>query len=281
MNKLEQIYKILLKEYGPQGWWPIVNDKTLICEYHTGAPKNDAERLEIAISCVLTQNTQWYPNTVRAIQQLKLDRPFTEKELEELKKTEIIYQEYLKKPQKITKKDILTQNTSWANVEKAIINLNKVEALSIEKIREMPKEKLGQLIRPAGYYNQKSERLKIVAEFFSKNKNPTREQLLKVNGIGPETADSILLYAYAKPVFVIDAYTKRIMSRIGICKENISYDGLQEIFHKNLKSEYKLFNEYHALLVEHAKRHCKKKPECPSCPIKKYCAYNRTQSFKY
>ncbi len=169
---------------------------------------------------------------------------------------------------------ILTQNTSWKNVEKAIHNLNKADILDIKKIRKTNTPLLAELIRPAGYYNQKAQRLKIVAEFFSKNKNPPREELLEVKGIGPETADSILLYAYNKPVFVIDAYTKRIMSRTGICDEKITYDELQKIFHKNLEKDAKIFNEYHALLVEHAKTHCRKKPECQNCPIKKECGYS-------
>jgi endonuclease-3 related protein len=167
---------------------------------------------------------------------------------------------------------ILTQNTSWKNVEKAIFNLNKAKTLSIEKIKSIKKETLANLIRPSGYYNQKAERLKIVAEFFSKNRFPSREELLAVNGIGPETADSILLYAFQKPIFVIDAYTKQIFSRIGICNGKCSYAELQEIFHKNLKKDEKLFNEYHALVVELGKNYCTKKPECNNCPISKTCS---------
>jgi endonuclease-3 related protein len=166
---------------------------------------------------------------------------------------------------------ILTQNTSWKNVEKAISNLNQAKALGMEKIKQIKKQKLAKLIKPSGYFNQKAERLKIAAEFFSKNNKPTREQLLKVKGIGPETADSILLYAYSKPVFVIDLYTKRIFSRVGMCKSVCSYDELQNIFHKSLKKDSKMFNEYHALIVELAKQHCKKKPECRGCPIYSNC----------
>lgn len=166
---------------------------------------------------------------------------------------------------------ILTQNTSWKNVEKAIDNLEKENLISINKIKSARKQKLAKLIKPSGYYNQKAERLKLAANFFSKNKNPTREQLLDVNGIGPETADSILLYAFNKPFFVIDAYTKRIFSRIGLCKGKCEYNELQELFQKNLPKKTKLFNEYHALLVELGKRYCKKKPECIKCPISKEC----------
>lgn len=166
---------------------------------------------------------------------------------------------------------ILTQNTSWKNAEKAIFNLNKKKLIDINKIKKAKKQKLAKLIKPSGYFNQKAEKLKTVASFFSKNKNPTRDELLKVKGIGPETADSILLYAYNKPIFVIDAYTKRVFSRIGICKSRCSYDELQQIFHKSLPKKAKLFNEYHALLVELAKQHCRTKPECKGCPIYGNC----------
>ena len=143
--------------------------------------------------------------------------------------------------------------------------------MSIEKIISIRKDKLAELIKPSGYYNQKAERLKIVANFFLKNRNPTREQLLAVKGIGPETADSILLYAFDKPFFVVDAYTKRIFSRIGVCRNKCEYHELQNIFHKSLPKSAKLFNEYHALLVELGKRNCTKKPDCRTCPIKTLC----------
>lgn len=164
---------------------------------------------------------------------------------------------------------ILTQNTNWKNVEKALYNLSKHNLLSIEKIKKTKQEKIAQLIRSAGYYNQKAERLKIIAGFISKNPEPTREQLLKVKGIGPETADSILLYAYNKPFFVIDAYTKRIFERLGYKTKD--YNEWQKLFMGNLPKDTALFNEYHALLVELGKRHCKKKPICKGCPIKEMC----------
>lgn len=166
---------------------------------------------------------------------------------------------------------ILTQNTSWNNVEKALNNLEKAHLISIKKIKSIGQKRLAELIRPAGYYNQKSERLKIVADFFEKSKSPTRAELLEVKGIGPETADSILLYAFNQPVFVIDAYTKRIFSRIGLCKDKCTYDELHDLFHTNLTNDYKIFNEYHALLVELAKRYCKKKPDCINCPVNQIC----------
>ena len=166
---------------------------------------------------------------------------------------------------------ILTQNTSWKNVEQALTNLEKENLISINKIKSTRVDKLARLIKPSGYYNQKAERLKLAADFFLENKQPTREQLLAVKGIGPETADSILLYAFNKPIFVIDAYTKRIFSRIGMCKDRCEYHELQNIFHKALPKKVKLFNGYHALLVELAKQHCAKTPDCDKCPIRRLC----------
>lgn len=175
---------------------------------------------------------------------------------------------------------ILTQNTSWTNVEKAIYNLNKAKLLSAGKIVKVPVKKLASLIKPAGYYNQKAARLKIIANYFLKNKKvfllgakEMREELLKVKGIGPETADSIVLYAFEKPSFVVDAYTRRIFSRLGHCRENGTYEEIQKMFESRLPSDVGLFKEYHALIVEHAKRHCKKKPSCENCVLKKNCPY--------
>jgi len=166
---------------------------------------------------------------------------------------------------------ILTQNTSWKNVEKAIANLNKNKLIDKNKIKSISKIRLAKLIKPSGYFNQKAERLKIAAEFFSKNNSPTRDELLEVKGIGPETADSILLYAFNKPFFVVDMYTKRVFSRAGFCEGKCSYDELQQMFHSSLPKRAKLFNEYHALVVELAKNHCKKKPVCNNCPIGGIC----------
>ena len=166
---------------------------------------------------------------------------------------------------------ILTQNTSWKNVEKAILNLKQENLIEPNKILKIKTQKLAELIRPSGYFNQKSERLKLISKFYIENKNPAREKLLEVKGVGPETADSILLYAFNKPSFVIDLYTKRIFSRIGLCKESDSYETIQNLFMNNLEHDSKLFNEYHALIVEHAKRHCSKKPNCINCPLTDYC----------
>ena len=198
----------------------------------------------------------------------------------------ILYKKYGKQNWWPTKSDnkkfeviigtILTQNTSWNNVEKAINNLIKNNVLDAEKIIKINKNKLASLIRSAGYYNQKAERLKIIAKFFLNNKDPNREELLNLKGVGKETADSILLYAYNKPYFVVDAYTKRIMNRIGFKEE--SYDELQELFHKSLEKDYKLFNEYHALIVKLAKENCKKTPRCNDCCLKDKCKFNLEMS---
>ena len=178
---------------------------------------------------------------------------------------------------------ILTQNTNWKNVEKAIINLNKNKLIDINKIIKIENKKLAEIIKSSGYHNQKAKKLKNFCEFLLRNykgnlkklfKNNTeklRKELLSVNGIGPETADSIILYAAKKPVFVVDAYTKRIINRIGY-KEK-TYEELQRLFMQNLPDNEKLFNEYHALLVELGKKICKKEPLCKKCPINKDCNY--------
>lgn len=175
---------------------------------------------------------------------------------------------------------ILTQNTSWSNVEKAIANLKKHRLLDLNKLYQLPEKKLAPLIRPVGYYNIKAKRLKHFLGFLfkyykgnfkkmSRESLPQlRQQLLNVNGIGPETADSILLYALNKPTFVIDAYTKRILSRHHFIKEDASYTEIQNLFMQELKSDVKLFNEYHALLVKLGKEFClKNKPKCDICPL--------------
>ncbi len=175
---------------------------------------------------------------------------------------------------------ILTQNTSWQNVEKAIRNLKKHKLLNPRKLYKLEQQKLASLIRPAGYYNIKAKRLKYFLDFLFQSyggdikrmsrvdKMVLRQELLSVNGIGPETADSILLYALNKPVFVVDAYTRRILLRHRLIKEGASYDEVQDLFTGNLKKDAKLFNEYHALLVRLGKDFClKKKGKCNICPL--------------
>lgn len=165
---------------------------------------------------------------------------------------------------------ILTQSTSWKNVEKALLALKISGLLNKEKLQNVKLTKLARTIKSAGYFNQKAKKIK---SFVKYKGNITREELLTIWGCGPETVDSMLLYAYNKPVFVIDAYTKRIMSRLGLCDKNISYEELQDIFHKNLEKDNQLFNEFHALFVEHAKQYCRTKPVCEDCPLKNMCKY--------
>jgi len=181
---------------------------------------------------------------------------------------------------------ILTQNTNWKNVEKTIINLNKNNLIGIKKIMRIDEKKLAEIIKSSGYHNQKAKKLKNFCSFLLMNcrgkidmlfKSDTpelRNQLLSVNGIGPETADSIILYAAKKPIFVVDAYTKRVFSRIGHKEE--TYDELQKLFMETLHNSERLFNEYHALIVELGKNVCKKSPLCNKCPINRHCSYYKS-----
>lgn len=175
---------------------------------------------------------------------------------------------------------ILTQNTAWANVEKAIRNLKKERVLNAKALSVIPEKTLAELIRPSGYYNIKAGRIKNFLKFlntrykgslgamFGTDLYRLREELLSVKGIGRETADSILLYAGNKPIFVIDAYTKRIFSRHGFISKNAEYEGIQSLFMNNLRQDVRLFNEFHALIVELGKSMCRsKKPLCSKCPI--------------
>ncbi|MFH0978726.1 MAG: hypothetical protein V1837_05485 [Candidatus Woesearchaeota archaeon] len=229
MNQILQIYKTLLKNYGSQGWWPLLDCKGCnptktgsIRGYHPGDysyPRTDAQRFEICVGA------------------------------------------------------ILTQNTAWPNVEKALTNLKKSNSIDAAKIKKMSVNRLTSAIKPAGYFNQKAKKLKIFADFYLslKGRTPTREQLLSVWGVGKETADSILLYAYKVPIFVVDAYTKRIFSRAKFFKENSDYDDVRHFFEKSLTKDWKVFQEFHALIVEHAKRHCMKLPNCTECTFDKKC----------
>jgi endonuclease-3 related protein len=174
---------------------------------------------------------------------------------------------------------ILTQNTSWRNVEKAIQKLKGKGVLNPEGIHRLKKRELAPLIRSSGYYRIKADRLKTFINFLygefggdlrkmRRGKlEELREKLLGVKGIGPETADSILLYGLKKPSFVVDAYTKRILSRHGITPEKASYEEVQKLFMDHLPCNEKLFNEYHALFVHLGKNVCKKIPRCEICPL--------------
>jgi endonuclease-3 related protein len=225
MNRIREIYKLFIKTYGLQGWWPLSTVKENN-GYHNGdyiLPETTSEKFEIITGAVLTQNT------------------------------------------------------AWKNVRTAIENLNENKLMDPEKISAVKQDRLALIIRPSGYFNQKAKKLKAVSGFildggYLNGKIPQREELLNVWGIGPETADSILLYAYKVPVFVVDAYTKRILSRMGITARTASYESIQKIFsdeYSGLNKAGKLivFNEYHALIVRHAKEFCRKNPACRGCPV--------------
>ncbi|MBL7054556.1 hypothetical protein ISS05_02265 [Candidatus Woesearchaeota archaeon] len=233
MDKIYLVYTKLLEHYGPQGWWPV----TPIGGCKGKLP--DAPIYGISLK-------------------------------NEKQKLEIIFGA------------LLTQNTQWKpNVERAIIELNRLDFMDIDKILNAKQEVIAEAIKSSGYFNMKAKKLKNMAEFLKKYPLPelknmdlrkARELLISINGVGPETADSILLYALNKPIFVVDAYTKRIYSRFFDIKEELKYDELQEIFENNLEKDAKLFNEYHALLVELGKNYCKnKKPLCSKCPVKADC----------
>ncbi|MGI6706785.1 MAG: endonuclease III domain-containing protein [Clostridia bacterium] len=174
---------------------------------------------------------------------------------------------------------ILTQNTAWENVVKAMENLRPY--LDPQTLGEMDPEKLKVLIRPSGFYNIKAKRIKHFLAWFGEkgysiqalkamDGNVLREELLAIHGIGPETADSILLYALEKPFFVIDAYTKRLFHRLGFSLPK-DYDEIQRVFEANLEREVALYNEYHGLIVQHSKEVCRKKPLCTKCFLVSEC----------
>jgi len=180
---------------------------------------------------------------------------------------------------------ILTQSVGWLNVEKAIANLKSAKALSPQALRHFSLPELATLIRPCIYYNAKARKLKSLAhwlgEYYSDNLNKLfanstgqlRQQLLSVWGIGEETADSIILYAANKPIFVIDAYTRRIIDRIGLAPDNNSYTAYQALFMDNLPADARLFNEYHALLVRLGKDVCRSRPLCQRCCLQSICHF--------
>ncbi len=177
---------------------------------------------------------------------------------------------------------VLTQNTAWSNVERAIQNLKRAGMLSPLSIYQFPQEALADLLRPSGYFNVKAVRLKNLCKWVlelgleESRDLPTdslRSALLTVKGIGPETADDILLYAYDRPVFVIDAYTRRIFSRIGLVSGKESYEVLRKLFERELAASAAIYNEYHALIVYHAKYACRVNPLCNQCAIKLQCQF--------
>jgi len=176
---------------------------------------------------------------------------------------------------------ILTQNTSWANVAKAIANLKAAGRLVPERLHVLDSEEIEKLIRPAGYFRLKTKRLRNFMQWLfdayggdlnalaNIETRRLREELLSISGVGPETADSILLYALNRPVFVVDTYTARVAVRHGLIEPDIDYEQLQYLFESNLEPDVPLYNEYHALLVRVGKDFCKPKPKCATCPLEK------------
>lgn len=225
---IRKIYDYLLAFYGPQGWWPLT-------ELHETGGINPTK----------TGSVQGYHPA------------------------DYTYPQTRNQQFEIICGALLTQNTSWIQVEKALLNLKQIHSLSSEEILSLELETLKEAIKPAGYYNQKAERLKILACWFSelKNRIPAREELLSLKGVGSETADSILLYAFKQPSFVVDAYTRRILTNLSLIDEKASYNEIKALFEKNLPQDLAVYQEYHALLVEHAKRYYLKKNSYAKCPL--------------
>ena len=184
---------------------------------------------------------------------------------------------------------ILTQNTNWGNVEKALQNLKNADVLNVKSLKEISHSKLATYIRPSGYFNVKSKRLKNFISFLyqefdgslrkmnNEDVHSLRIKLLDVKGVGPETADSILLYAFNKKTFVIDAYTKRMLYRHNLAARDVSYADMQKYFTEYFKGSVQENNEYHALIVQLGKEFCKPKPLCEKCPLQRirYSVQNR------
>ena len=225
---IRKIYNCLFTSYGPQGWWPL-----------TELRKKGGTNPEKTGSVMGYHPADYtYPQTRN-------------------QQFEIICGA------------LLTQNTSWIQVEKTLLNLKQIHSLSSESILSLDQETLKEAIRPAGYYNQKALRLKTLACWFSElgDRVPAREELLSLKGVGPETADSILLYTFKQPSFVVDAYTKRIVTNLGLADEKASYNEIKTLFEENLPEDLAVYQEYHALLVEHAKRYYQKKNSYAKCPL--------------
>lgn len=189
---------------------------------------------------------------------------------------------------------ILTQNTAWSNVEKAIQNLKNAGLMNFESLSSVPIQRIAELIKPAGYFNIKAKRLRsfldVVKKDFGSFENlvdltnqrarhavPLRDWFLSISGIGPETADSMTLYAFGVPTFVVDTYTKRLLVRHSLIDEEADYDQIKDYFESHLESDVKLFNEFHALIVRVGKEFCKKtEPKCKECPLGVFTAHSST-----
>lgn len=225
---VRMIFDYLFDTYGPQGWWPLT-------ELHEAGGANPTKTGSIR---GYHPGDYTYPRT--------RDQQF-----------EIICGA------------LLTQNTSWTQVEKALFNLKNLNALYPEGVLFLDPEVLKEAIKPAGYFNQKAVRLKALVLWFSglKGSIPLREDLLSLKGIGPETADSILLYAFKQPSFVVDSYTRRIVTNLGLVDERAEYSEIKALFEESMPEDFEVYQEFHALLVEHAKRYYQKKGNFAKCPL--------------
>ncbi len=230
-----QVFEKLLREYGPQGWWPVADSPNGKATYKKRGKLKEFQQFEVCVGA------------------------------------------------------ILTQNTAWKNVEKAIENLKSAKLFSLEKIAKAKPGKIAALIKPSGYFNQKTKRLqafchhvlkrhKTISNFLQRPKEQLRTELLELHGIGNETADSIILYASQQPVFVVDAYTRRFTERY--YGKKMGYDQTQAFFENQLPKDAGLFNEFHALFVEHAKRYCRTKPDCEKCILNASCHHSRRRTEK-
>ncbi|MET0089654.1 MAG: endonuclease III domain-containing protein [Candidatus Thiodiazotropha sp.] len=178
---------------------------------------------------------------------------------------------------------VLTQNTAWSNVERAIENLRQITELTPSALLSLPSQQLAQVIRPSGYFNLKTQRLQDLCRFLEDHSElerwddgVLRERLLGVKGIGPETADDILLYAFHRPVFVIDAYTRRLFGRLGLLDAGLPYESMRRELEQGMLADTAIYQEYHALIVNQAKTLCRKIPRCSVCPLEQQCDYAAT-----
>ena len=233
---LKKLYEKLYLNYESQGWWPLVDLKSEINPTQRG------------------RYTGYHPG--------EFNYPKNDDQIFEI----IIG-------------TILAQNTSWVNAEKALWNLAQGNLISESKLNKMDLAELAQIIRPSGFFNQKAIKIQNLLQFLQKYPisslknlkiNVLRQNLLDIKGVGPETADSIILYAFRKPIFVVDAYTKRLLSRIGLIPEKSTYEYIQNLFHAQISADSVVYNEYHALIVQHCVHTCSSKPKCPSCFLNQY-----------
>lgn len=231
---IKEVYQILFEHYGPQGWWPI--------QRRAGSEGFDEDGYHPGIELRIDQEDAF----------------------------------------EIAVGAVLTQNTSWKNVRMSLSKLHEyIDAHALtwspSDLLSLPRHSLAELIRSSGYYNQKAKKLHFLADFLRKcEKEPQRNALLSIWGIGPETADSILLYVYRQPYFVVDAYSRRIFGRTTSAADfsKGTYDTVQKIFHQAISPDPTIYAEYHALLVQHAKVHCRaRKPLCTGCPLSKICNF--------